>query len=65
MPVIPMALRGLWGSFFSRSHGGKAMRHWRGWSSKIALVIAPAVPPADVAPEPLEARVLALRGNQR
>ena len=65
VPVIPMALRGLWGSFFSRSHGGKAMRHWRGWFSKIDLVIAPPVAPAEVAPEPLEARVLVLRGNQR
>jgi len=65
VPVIPMALRGLWGSFFSRSTRGKAMRRWRGIFTKIALVIAPAVPIADVAPEPLEARVLALRGEER
>src|SRR5205823_4759095 len=30
VPVIPMALRGLWGSFFSRSPQGKAMRRIRG-----------------------------------
>ena len=65
VPVIPMALRGLWGSFFSRSRDGKAMRRWRGMFSRIALVIAPPVAPADVAPEPLEARVLALRGEER
>ena len=65
VPVIPMALRGLWGSFFSRSTQGRAMRRWRGMFAKIVLVIAPAVPPADVAPEPLEARVLTLRGEER
>src|SRR4029079_6784045 len=30
VPVVPMALRGLWGSFFSRSHNGKAMRRLSG-----------------------------------
>ena len=30
VPVVPMALSGLWGSFFSRSANGKAMRRWRG-----------------------------------
>lgn len=65
VPVVPMALRGLWGSFFSRSHDGRAMRRWRGMFSRIALVVAPAVAPAQVAPEQLEACVLALRGNDR
>jgi 1-acyl-sn-glycerol-3-phosphate acyltransferase len=65
VPVIPMALRGLWGSFFSRSHDGKAMRRLRGVFSRIDLVIAPPVPTADVAPEQLQARVLALRGAER
>ena len=36
VPVIPMALRGLWGSFFSR-WGGDAMRYPRGFFSRIAL----------------------------
>src|SRR5215471_11006335 len=39
VPVVPMALRGLWGSFFSRSVGGKAMRRLRGMFSKIAIVV--------------------------
>src|SRR5947207_1603031 len=30
VPVVPMALRGLWGSFFSRSYQGKATRRVRG-----------------------------------
>ena len=64
VPVIPLALRGLWGSFFSRM-GGKAMNRFfpRGFSSKIALVAGAAVPPAQVAPKSLQATVLALRGD--
>ena len=64
VPVIPLALRGLWGSFFSRM-GGKAMRRFfpRGISSKIALVAGPAIPAADVAPGSLQTAVLTLRGD--
>lgn len=29
VPVVPMTLKGLWGSFFSRAHGGKALSHPR------------------------------------
>jgi len=65
VPVVPMALRGLWGSFFSRSYEGRAMRRWRGMFSRIAIVVAPAVPPALATPEALHAQVLALRGNAR
>ena len=65
VPVIPLALRGLWGSFFSRSTNGKAMRRWRGLFSRIALVAAPPVPPKDVTLDGLQATVLALRGERR
>ena len=60
-----MALRGLWGSFFSRSHDGKAMRRLRGLFSRIALVAGHPLAPADATPEGLQARVLALRGDAR
>ena len=67
VPVIPLALRGLWGSFFSR-HGGPAMTKWgriaKRVYSRIALVAAPPVPPKDVTPENLQAIVLGLRGNE-
>ena len=62
VPVIPMALRGLWGSFFSR-WGGAAMRYPRGVFSNIALVIDPAWPPATVTPEALQLKVATLRGD--
>ncbi|MBI3150236.1 MAG: MFS transporter [Betaproteobacteria bacterium] len=51
VPVIPMALRGLWGSFFSRYSEGKAFRRWRGVFSRIELVVgAPWAPPSPRPP---------------
>jgi 1-acyl-sn-glycerol-3-phosphate acyltransferase len=65
VPVVPLALSGLWGSFFSRSHKGKAMRKLRGIFSRITLVAGPPVLPDGAAPERLQAAVLALRGERR
>ena len=65
VPVVPMALRGLWGSFFSRSSGGKAMRRLRGLFSRITLVAGIPVAPARATPELLQETVLALRGDWR
>jgi 1-acyl-sn-glycerol-3-phosphate acyltransferase len=65
VPVVPLALRGLWGSFFSRSHEGKAMRRLRGVFSRIALVAAPPVPAERVTLDGLQATVLALRGDRK
>ena len=64
VPVLPMALRGLWGSFFSRE-GGRAMTKpfRRGILSKIALVVGSLVPPQAVTSEGLQAEVEALRGD--
>ena len=65
VPVIPLALRGLWGSFFSRTVDGRAMRRFRGAFSRIELVAAPAVAPEAATPGRLHAIVLGLRGDRR
>jgi 1-acyl-sn-glycerol-3-phosphate acyltransferase len=65
VPVVPMALRGLWGSFFSRSYQGQAMRRMRGLFSKIALVAGPPLSPERATPEALQQTVLELRGDWR
>ena len=65
VPVVPMALSGLWGSFFSRSHDGKAMRRIRGAFSRIAFIVAPPVAPERVTLAGLQSTVLALRGERR
>jgi 1-acyl-sn-glycerol-3-phosphate acyltransferase len=68
VPVYPMALRGLWGSFFSR-YGGAAFsrpvdaRLRRGLRSKVELVVGSPLPPDEVTPELLMQRVAALRGD--
>ena len=66
VPVVPMALRGLWGSFFSRM-GGAAMKRpfRRGLYSRIGLAVAPALAPAAATPEALQQIVAALRGQWR
>ncbi|MFO1352745.1 MAG: MFS transporter [Gammaproteobacteria bacterium] len=62
-PVVPLALRGLWGSFFSR-YGGKAMsRPFRRFYSKIELVAGAPIAPETVSAELLQARVAELRGD--
>lgn len=64
VPVIPLALRGLWGSFFSRKDGpamSKPLR--RGLFSKIGLVAGPAVAAQAATPEHLQALVAELRGD--
>jgi hypothetical protein len=62
--VVPLALRGLWGSFFSRKDGAAMTRPLRrGAFSKIALAAAPAVAAQQAEPEALRQAVLALRGD--
>jgi 1-acyl-sn-glycerol-3-phosphate acyltransferase len=66
VPVVPMALSGLWGSFFSRMGGPAMTRPFRrGLLSKIGLAVAPAVAPASATPEKLQEIVAGLRGEAR
>jgi 1-acyl-sn-glycerol-3-phosphate acyltransferase len=66
VPVVPLALRGLWGSFFSRK-GGKAMTRASHLApfKKIALVAGRAVAPLDVTPATLQQMVTDLRGERK
>lgn len=64
VPVVPMALRGLWGSFFSRKGAPAMTRPFRrGFLSKLELVVGEPVPPEAATPESLQRMVLALRGD--
>ena len=64
VPVVPVALRGLWGSVFSRrdSFLGRA-RLPRRFRAHIGLAIGEAVPPHEASAAALEAKVRALRGD--
>lgn len=60
VPVTPMALQGLWGSFFSRKDG-KALRHpFKRFWSRVTLTVGEAVPADDVSARALQTRVGAL-----
>ena len=65
VPIVPLALRGLWGSFFSRKHG-KAMTRWfpRGWFSRIELVAGDPIEASGASQESLYRRVSVLRGKK-
>ncbi|MBS1143990.1 MAG: Phospholipid/glycerol acyltransferase:Major facilitator superfamily 1 [Proteobacteria bacterium] len=66
VPVVPMALSGLWGSFFSRVDGNAMQRPFRrGLFSDIALTVGEPVPANEATPETLQKMVLALRGEVR
>jgi 1-acyl-sn-glycerol-3-phosphate acyltransferase len=61
VPVIPLALQGLWGSFFSRApHKGLFKRFW----SRVNIVAGTALP-ADTGRLALQEQVSLLRGDQR
>ena len=66
VPVVPVALRGLWGSFFSREGGAAMTRPWRTRPfRKIGLVVGEAVAAAAATPEGLQEKVQELRGEWR
>lgn len=64
VPVVPMALQGLWGSVFSRWNKAQGRRvvPRRFWS-RVGLTIGAARMPQDVTAATLEADVRALRGD--
>ena len=59
VPVVPLALHGLWGSFFSRIEKGTAMvkPFRRGLFSAVALTVAPAMAAAQVSSAGLREQV--------
>ena len=63
--IIPLALRGLWGSFFSRAHGKAMSRLFpRGMLSRIELVAGDPITGSDIDLEDLQQRVATLRGDR-
>ena len=65
VPVIPLALRGLWGSFFSRKDGAAFSKPHRlvGLFRKIALVAGAPVAPSIATRELLQQTVQSMRGD--
>lgn len=64
-PVVPMALRGLWGGFFSHSGSGPFKKPFRRIWSKIDVVAAPPIVPEDLTMERLTDAIQILRGDKK
>ena len=64
VPVIPMALRGLWGSFFSHKDRPALSQMPKRFWSKIDLVVGDSISPDQATPENLKLKVEALRGER-
>lgn len=64
VPVLPLALRGLWGSLFSRDPSNPVTRTFkRGLFSRLELVAGEPIAADQVSPELLQEKVRELRGD--
>ena len=64
-PVVPMALSGLWGSFFSRAPKTTPLAALRGLFSRIALTVGRPIPAQSASLQTLQMQVAQLRGDAR
>jgi len=65
VPVIPVSLGRLWGSWFSRRHTGHLRTIPGRLFTKVPVTFGPPVPPAEVSAAKLELLVRTLRGDLR
>lgn len=65
VPVVPVSLGRLWGSWFSRHHGGGIRKIPGRLFSKVPVTFGPPVPPGEVTAAKLELLVRTLRGDLR
>jgi 1-acyl-sn-glycerol-3-phosphate acyltransferase len=65
VPVIPLAIRGMWGSWFSR-HKGSAMQGLpAAFMKRISVISGPPIAPEDANRISLYEKVMALRGEEK
>lgn len=62
-PVVPMALQGLWGSFFSHKNGQALMSLPRRFWSSVTVVAGEVVEAKDAKADMLQQKVVELRGD--
>lgn len=65
VPVVPVALQNMWGSWFSRSNGGRIRKFPRRLFARVPVIVGEPVMPADVTAANLEILVRTLRGDRR
>lgn len=64
-PVIPLALQGLWGGFFSHSGSGVFKNPFHRIWSRIAIIGGQPIPPAELSAPALREQILEMRGERR
>ena len=62
VPVVPIALEGMWGSFFSYFWGKPLRKPFKRFRAKVKITFGEVVPPAEVSAQGLAERVAALGG---
>ncbi|UTV26912.1 MFS transporter [Photobacterium atrarenae] len=65
VPVIPVALQGLWGSYFSREGGRALLKLPKRFWSRVQIVAGPPVAAGEANSTMLREQILALRGENR
>lgn len=65
VPIIPMALQGLWGSFFSHSGPGVFRTPFHRFWSHVHILSSKAVSPTELSAATLREQVLTLRGERK
>lgn len=65
VPVIPVALRGLWGSISSRKDGAAFTKFPRRFRSRVEVIVGAPLAPEQADPATLQAAVAKLRGDWR
>ncbi|RWX56664.1 MFS transporter [Photobacterium chitinilyticum] len=65
VPVIPVALQGLWGSYFSREGGRALLKLPKRFWSKVCIVAGSPIHAEQASSTILREQVLALRGDNR
>jgi 1-acyl-sn-glycerol-3-phosphate acyltransferase len=65
VPVVPVALGRLWGSWFSRRSGGGLRMIPGRLFSRVTVTVGPPIPPEEVTAAKLELLVRTLRGEER
>ncbi len=65
VPVVPVALSGLWGSFFSRKGGAPCTKLPRAWRAVVRVIVGVPIAACEVTTVELFARVADLRGPCR
>jgi len=63
VPVIPMALQGLWGSFFSHRDGSAFTSLPKRFWSRVTVIADTAIAPQNLAASTLQDKVSCLRGD--